>query len=179
MRNAFILAMLLALTGTLFAIPSRFVRAAVATPPAACVETSEDENAAIALRWHEDVINAGDLSVIDEIAAGDIVHHAGTFPDGNGPEAVKQVLGALLSGFPDVQHTVEAIVTDGDFVVTRWIAEGSHAGEFQGYEATGKRVTWTGINIFRIECGKIGEEWSEIDGLGRLAQLAADATPTP
>ncbi len=179
MRNAFVLAMLLALTGTLFAIPSRFVRVADATPSAACVETNEDENAAIALRWHEDVINAGDLSVIDEIAAQDIVHHAGTFPDGVGLAAVQSVLGALLTGFPDVQHTVEAVITDGDLVVTRWVAEGTHAGAFQGYEPTGQRVSWTGINIFRIECGKIAEEWSEIDGTGRIAQIAAGATPTP
>ncbi len=155
------------------------VRAQDATPAAACPATSEAENEAIARRWHEDAINGGDLAVIDEIVSSDVVHHAGTFPDGEGPDAVKTVLDALLAGFPDVRHTIEQVIASDDFVVTRWQAEGTHEGEFQGYAATGTPVTWTGINIFRIECGRIAEEWSEVDGLGRLRQLGLLGTPTP
>ena len=55
----------------------------------------------------------------------------------------------------------------------------AHEGTFQGFAPSGKPVTWTGINIFRFECGKIAESWSEVDGLGRLNQLGLIATPTP
>ncbi|MBA2596224.1 MAG: ester cyclase [Chloroflexia bacterium] len=154
-------------------------RAQVATPVAACPATTEAENEAIARRWHEDVINGGDLAVLDEIVASDIVHHAGTFPDGEGADAVAAVLGTLLTGFPDVRHTIEQFITADDLVITRWQAEGTHDGEFQGYAATGNAVVWTGINIFRIECGRIAEEWSEVDGVGRLRQLGVLGTPTP
>jgi steroid delta-isomerase-like uncharacterized protein len=147
--------------------------------PATCPATTEEENAAIARRWHEDVINGANLDVLDEITADDIVHHAGTFPDGVGRDTVKGVLGALLTGFPDVQHTIDQVITQDDFVVIRWTAHGTHSGPFQGYAPTGKPVTWTGINIFRIACGRIAEEWSEVDGLGRLQQLGVLATPTP
>jgi steroid delta-isomerase-like uncharacterized protein len=150
-----------------------------ATPESACPATSEAENEALVRRWTDDVINAGNLAALDEIVADDVVHHAGTFPDGKGPEAVKRVLGALLTGFPDVDQTIQQVITDDDMVVTRWSAQGTHQGEFQGYAATGKPVAWTGINIFRIECGRIAEEWSEVDGLGRVAQLEANATPEP
>jgi predicted ester cyclase len=112
--------------------------------------TSAEENEATARRWHDEVINEGDLAVIDEIVASDIVH-----------------------------HTIERVFTDGDNVIIRWQAEGTNEGEFQGYAPTGKWVTWSGINIFRIECGLIAEEWSEVDGLGRLRQLGALGTPTP
>ena len=155
------------------------VRAQGATPEAACPATTAEENEATALRWHEEAINAGNLAVIDEIVAENIVHHAGTFPDGEGPDAVKTVLGALLTGFPDVRHTVEEVVASDDLVIVRWRAEGTHEGEFQGYAATGNHVSWTGINIFRFECGRIAEEWSEVDGLGRLRQLGVIDTPTP
>jgi steroid delta-isomerase-like uncharacterized protein len=144
-----------------------------------CVETTAEENEAIALRWHEEVINGQNLDAIDAIVAPNIVHHAGTFPDGHGADAVKMVLGALLSAFPDVEHTVEQVISDDDRVVTVWSAEGTQEGEFQGYAPTGKRVTWTGINVFRFECGLITEEWSEVDGLGRLRQMGVLATPTP
>jgi predicted ester cyclase len=147
--------------------------------PTDCVEASAEENEAISLRWHEEVINGQNLDVIDEIVTPDVIHHAGTFPDGQGPDAIELVLGMLLTGFPDAHHTVEQVISDGDRVVTVWRAEGTHEGEFQGYAPTGTHVTWTGINVFRFECGLIAEEWSEVDGLGRLRQMGVLATPTP
>jgi predicted ester cyclase len=150
-----------------------------ATPAADCPVTTEEENEAIARRWHEEMINGANPAVADEIAASDIIHHAGTLPDGVGTEAVKFVLDVLLTGFPDVQHTIEQVLSDGEFVVIRWQADGTHAGEFQGYAPTNKPVTWTGVNIYRFACGKIAEEWTEVDGLGRLQQLGLVATPTP
>jgi hypothetical protein len=144
--TAFVLGATLAGSGS--RVP--FATAQEATAAADCPVTTTQENEATALRWHEEAINGGDLGVIDEIVATDVVHHAGTFPDGVGPEAVKTVLGALLSGFPDVRHTVEDVVSAGDEVVIRWSATGAHDGEFQGYAPTGKQVTWTGVNIFRF-----------------------------
>jgi hypothetical protein len=61
---------------------SSLARAQNATPSAACPVTTEDENEGTARRWFEGAINGADLSVIDEIVTADIVHHAGTFPDG-------------------------------------------------------------------------------------------------
>ncbi len=71
------------------------------------------------------------------------------------------------------------VVTEDDRVVVRWTATGTQTGEFQGIAPTGKKVTWTGVNIYRFECGKIAEQWSELDGIGRLQQLGVLATPTP
>jgi predicted ester cyclase len=155
-----------------------------ASPPAGCPTTTEDENAAIARRWHEDAINNHDLTVLDEILTPDAALDSATVPDNPGP---REVLGILLTGFPDVQHTIEAVITEGDLVVIRYRAAGTHEGEFQGSAPTGKSVTWTGINIYRLECGRIAEVWSEVDALGRIAQLTgtgiavtpAASTPTP
>jgi predicted ester cyclase len=146
------------------------------SPPAACPTMIAAENATIARRWHEEAINTHDLTVLDEILAPNPAHDSATFADNPGP---REVLGALLTGFPDVQHTVEAVITEGDLVVIRYRATGTHEGEFQGYAPTGKRVNWTGINIYRVECGRIAEIWSEVDALGRIAQLAGSETATP
>jgi predicted ester cyclase len=54
---------------------------------------------------------------------------------------------------------------------------GTQRGEFQGLPPTGKSVTFTGINIARIEGGKIAELWSEFDALGVLQQLGAIPAP--
>ncbi len=180
MRLASVLFLML---GAGFVLPSAAVffssaQAQEGTPTAECAETTEADNEAVARRWHDEAINDGNLDVIDEIVTDEVVHHAGTFPDGVGPDAVKAVLGSLAA-FPDVRHTIGQVIASGDFVVIRFEAEGTHEGEFQGYAPTGQHVTWTGINIFRFECGLIAEEWSEVDGLGRLMQLGVVATPTP
>ncbi len=64
-------------------------------------------------------------------------------------------------------------------MATRWSSRGTRTGEFQGYEGTGKLVTWTGITIFRIGRGQIAREWSAVDGLELVAQFEANATPGP
>jgi predicted ester cyclase len=178
-RAVALVPLIVGLFAVTLATPRALILAQEATPVADCPVTTEDENEAVARRWHEEMINGANPAVADEIAAADIIHHAGTLPDGVGTDAVKFALDVLLTGFPDVQHTIEQVLTDADFVVIRWQAEGTHTGEFQGYAPTNKPVTWTGVNIYRFECGKIAEEWTEVDGLGRLQQLGLIATPTP
>ena len=181
MRRVLMMTIVLVISGIVAVVNTSWSLASSqgATPEVECSATTPSDKETIAMRWHDEAINGGDLDVIQQIVAPNVVHHAGTFPDGEGPEAITTVLGALLTGFPDVQHTIEQVIADGDFVVIRFQAVGTHEGEFQGYEPTGKQVTWSGINIFRFECGRIVEEWSEVDGLGRLLQIGAVATPTP
>jgi hypothetical protein len=162
--------------------PGVVAHAQEATPaasPAACPTTTEEQNAAIARRWLEDVINAHDLSALDEILAPTAALDSATFAENPGPHTV---LGALLTGFPDVEQTIEAVITQDDLVVIRYRSTGTHDGEFQGYAPTGKTITWTGTNIYRIACGRIAEVWSEVDALGRIDQITGSApagTPTP
>ena len=140
---------------------------------AACRPTTEDENEAIARRWHEEAINLRKLDVIDEIVAFDVLHRSVTFTDLTGPTGVKQNLAAALTAFPDLHYTVEDVITENDRVVVRWRAEGTQKGGFQGIAPTGRHIAWTGINIYRMSCGRIAEVWTEVDGVGRLRQLGA------
>lgn len=159
--------------------PSSFGVTVVSSLGASCAARTEFEGQAIARRWHEEAVNAGGLAVIDQIVTEDVIHHAGPFLDGAWPEAITHVLRALMTWFPDTEHTIEQVIASDEFVVIRFQAEGTHEGEFQGLAAAGKLMSWIGINIFRFECGLIAEEWSEVDGLSRIRQLDAEATPTP
>ena len=76
---------------------------------AACRPTTEDENEAIARRWHEEAINQRKLDVIDEIVASDVLHRSVTFTDLTGPAGVKQKLAAALTAFPDLHYTVNRL----------------------------------------------------------------------
>ena len=77
-----------------------------------------------------------------------------------GRDGYKQIFAYLLSAFPDTQLTIEEIIAEGEKVVTRSTWTGTHQGEFMGITATGKQVSTTAINIYRIENGKLVEEWS-------------------
>lgn len=133
-----------------------------------------ETNKAIVRRGVEDVWNGQALDTADEIVASDFVVHAST-PESEirGRDGIKQHFAALHEAFPDLRFRIEDHIAEGDRVVTRWSAQGTHQGAFQGIPPTGKQVTLTGIDIDRIAGGKIVECWMSLDELGLLQQLGA------
>ena len=93
-----------------------------------------EQNKAQVRRVIEEIYNRGDLDVVDEVAASDLVIHASS-EDIRGRDGVKRYVAALRAGFPDLHLTIEDQIAEGDMVVTRWTARGTHAGEFQGIRA--------------------------------------------
>jgi predicted ester cyclase len=146
---------------------------------------STEDNKAIARRLYEEVLNTGDIAVVDELVAPNIVLHYDYPADIPGPaenqlglEAIKHFVSQLRTTFPDYHFIVELQVAEGDLVVTR----GTHQGEywdrtFQDIPPTAKQVTWTETAIDRIVDGKIMENWINEDALGRLQQIGALPTP--
>jgi steroid delta-isomerase-like uncharacterized protein len=149
------------------------------TPPPArasretCRQTTPAQNAALARRWYDEVLNQGRFDVLDELLAEDIVHHAAVFVDLVGRADVGGSLRALLAGFPDIQYTVDDVVAAGDTVLLRWTGRGTHQGVFLGVPPTGRPVDWSGMNAFRFACGEIVEGWSEANGWEVLRQIGA------
>jgi ketosteroid isomerase-like protein len=66
---------------------------------------------------------------------------------------------------------VEEMIAEGDRVMVRWSSRGTHLGESHGLPPTGKQVTNSGINIFRVADGKIAEVWDIFDRLWLWQQL--------
>jgi steroid delta-isomerase-like uncharacterized protein len=132
-----------------------------------------EQNKAIARRVFEEVWNKGNLDALDEVYVADVVGH--NAPPGQPPgiKGTRQFIGMYLQAFPDTRMVVEDQVAEGDKVVTRWTATGTHRGELMGMPPTGKSVRVTGITINRLEGGKIVEEWGIFDQLGMLQQLGA------
>jgi steroid delta-isomerase-like uncharacterized protein len=134
------------------------------------------QNKTIARKVFEDIQSQGNLALIDEIVAGDYVGHT-PLADLHGPEDAKQFEHMLHEAFPDYRVTVEDQIAEGDKVATRWTAQGTHKGKFQGMPATGKNIKTTGLTIFRIANGKLVEGWNNPDLLGMLQQLGAVPAP--
>lgn len=146
---------------------------AVAVSQAGCPATSEAENVEIARKWHEEVINRRHPQVLREILGATVVHHAaGGYPETMDAAGVAAMMDDFLAAFPDLVYGFDDFITEDDMVVERYTATGTQAGPLGAFAATGRQATWTGVNIFRLDCGRIVEVWSEVDALTRQRQLA-------
>ena len=128
-----------------------------------------EANKALVFRLGQ-VWNQGNLAVADEIFATDFVNHDPSRPDVTDLESYKAEVVNHRTAFPDFR-VVLSMVAEGNKVAARWTATGTHQGEFMGIPPTGKHMTWTGMNIFRLAGGKIVEVWWIYDTLALMQQL--------
>ena len=142
------------------------------------IKVSVEENKAIFRRYVEEVSNEGNLELADEIFDRYIAHQSDGSTEERGPEDVKRFMGEFRQAFPDFRSVIEDQVAEGDKVVTRWRATGTHQGEFRGIAPTGNRIEVTGIGIFRFsEEGKVVESWDNMTQLLHHAQLGIILAP--
>jgi steroid delta-isomerase-like uncharacterized protein len=73
--------------------------------------------------------------------------------------------------FPDLDITVEKQVAERDLVAVHWTARGTNTGTGNGLPATGRAVQITGTTLFRMDDGRIAEEWTCANSLGLMKQL--------
>jgi predicted ester cyclase len=135
---------------------------------------STETNKAIVRRLFDEVWNTGNVGLLDELLAPGFVDRAAQMGghDVTARGSRTQVL-LFRSAFPDGQSQIQDLIAEGDRVVARWTDGGTQRGEWMGIAPTGKRVTITGIDIYRIEQGRIAEYWCNEDELGLLRQLDA------
>jgi steroid delta-isomerase-like uncharacterized protein len=137
---------------------------------------STEQNKAIIRRLFEETANRGNLAVADELLASDYINY--NFPtSAPGPQGFKQVITMFRAAFPDLVATLEDVIAEGDMVSTRGHVVGTHRGDFMGIPATGKKVSLSYIDIWRLENGKARENWVQMDMLGLMQQLGVVPGP--
>ncbi len=132
---------------------------------------SAEELKAMARRYIEEVWNKGNLALIDEMFAPDYLNHSPNTGQMAGPEGLKQLIAGFRRAAPDLHLTIDDMLAEGDRVVTRWTARGTHQGELMGIPPTGRQITVSAIVIDRIVEGRIVEHWAGRDDLGMYQQL--------
>jgi steroid delta-isomerase-like uncharacterized protein len=138
---------------------------------------SAEQNKSIVRRWIEEGWNKGNLAVIDQLYARNFLQHEPAPELVKSSEALKQYVGAYLTSFPDLHFTIDDLVAEGDKVVWRFGAKGTHKETFMGIPPTGKGSNITGMVMFRLENSRIVEAWVNIDALGLLQQLGVIPMP--
>jgi steroid delta-isomerase-like uncharacterized protein len=110
----------------------------------------------------------------DAFASDEVSHFAGHPLDYAAHAAFDAM---LLRAFPDLQFMLDDLLADGKQVVARFTARGTQTDVFQGIPATGRPAVVSGIAIYRLDEGKVVEQWLEYDQLGLLQQLGVIPTP--
>ena len=90
-----------------------------------------------------------------------------------GPEGQKKIADDFRAAFPDLRFVVDLIVGEDDYVAARWTATGTHSGRWGAVEPTGRQATFSGVNLYRFENGKVAETWNHRDDLGLAEQVGA------
>lgn len=137
---------------------------------------STEENKQLVRRFFEEGPCKGNLAVANSLLSPDFEIHI-PLPAPPGIEGINEVITTCRAAFEHLNVTIEDLVAEGDKVVARFIARGVHKGSFMNLPPTGKEITMTGIEIFRIENGKIAELWGEVNLLGMMQQLEIFSTP--
>jgi len=123
------------------------------------------------------LINHGNMAVADEVFAPEYVYHGPGGQELRGPEGFKQLITLFRTAFPDIRLTIRDMVVEGDKLVSRFTAQGTHKGDLMGIPPTGKRISVTGIIIHRIAGGKVVESWENFDQLLMMQQLGVIPAP--
>lgn len=136
-----------------------------------------EENKALMRRFFEEVFSRRNLAAADEFIDSNYVDHNPMPGQAPGLDGFKQMMSMFFNAFPDMQVTAEDMIAEGDKVVTRMTARGTHSGEFMGVAPTGKQITIKGIDINRVAGSKMTEHWEEFDMLGLMQQLGMVPPP--
>ena len=138
------------------------------------------ENKEKVRRLYEEAFGQGKTEVLDEVLDPNFVCYDPNAEGGEvrGLETIKGEIDYFRQAFPDdFFWRVEEQVVEGEKVTTRYTLGGTHQGEFFGVPGTGRRGEISGINIDRVEGGKVVEEWASYDLLGGLRQIGAIPEP--
>jgi steroid delta-isomerase-like uncharacterized protein len=137
---------------------------------------SIEQNTALARKF-VDLINAKDLDTALTLLSPNFVDH--TPPAGLPPgiEGARMFFTMQFAAFPDGHLNVQDTIAEGDKVVCRTSGEGTHQGMFLGMAPTGKHITWSFIEIWRIADGKLAEHWVEADMMSVMQQLGVLPPP--
>jgi predicted ester cyclase len=138
--------------------------------------TRTETNKQIVVRFITELFTHGDLSAVDRDLDPGFVNHDPPLPGSpDGLEGMRQAAEVFRRAFPDWRSEVQQLIAEGDIVVERFIARGTHSGSVMGEQPTEREVVLRGINIFRIADDKIVERWGRLDELGLLQQLGVSA----
>jgi steroid delta-isomerase-like uncharacterized protein len=126
-----------------------------------------------------DAINAHNLDALERTQAANFSAMAPGAPGPLNSAGNKAYIQGFITAFPDLHFNIVRTVAEGDYVVTEWVATGTHTGPLvspsgQNVPPTGKKATTHGSNTFEVKNGKLSSArvyWDMVELLGQLGLM--------
>jgi steroid delta-isomerase-like uncharacterized protein len=138
---------------------------------------SIEANKANVRRLYDQFWNAEQLEVADALFHPDYVFDEGYGAGAPSVEAIKETARFWRRVLPDIHFTIEDMIAEGDSVVARWIARGTHQGDWEmelgTVPASGQATTTPGTSSYYLRDGKIIRDENQIDFVSLLHQIGA------
>jgi predicted SnoaL-like aldol condensation-catalyzing enzyme len=127
-------------------------------------------NKDVVTRFYNDVFIRHDMSRVDDYMRDDYIQHNADCPQGK--RGFLEFFDTIFKAVPDFRYTLLKMVAQDDIVMAFSTTRGTHTGaEWLGQEATGTRLEFNVIDVFRLEGGKIAEHWDVADTFTFFSQL--------
>ena len=139
--------------------------------------TDIEANKELVRTYTQTVFNEHHTDRASDFFAREVKWHGGTLGTAEGLDNVAALVRGFIEALPDLTASEQDIVAEGDTVAVRYIVEATHKGELLGIPATGRRVRWDALDVYRVSDGKIVEEWAGDDLLAILANLGVYTPP--
>ena len=134
--------------------------------------TTTEEHKAQFRRLYEEMLNKGDVSVVDELIAPDFFNHAAPAATNRGPSSLRWLATMLRTAFTDLCFTIEELVAEGDIVAGRFSMSGTHEAPLMGMSPpSGRAVRQEHMHFVRYRDGKAVEHWVVRDDLSMMQQM--------
>ena len=137
-----------------------------------------EERIEVAREYVRVVFNGHQPDRARDYCTNDVVWHGNSLGEVSGLEDLTALLTAFLGALPDLVAEEQDVIASDDLVVVRLIVTATHKADLLGIPATGRRVQWNAIDIYRVtDDGKISEEWAADDMAAFASQLGAISLP--
>jgi steroid delta-isomerase-like uncharacterized protein len=130
-----------------------------------------ETNKKVVTEFIDGLFSRGDLGVVGDLLHEDYVDNDPPWGADGTREGMRAAGAMIRAALPDWRSELHLLVAEGDVVVERFTASGTHRGELMGVAPTGRVLSLPGINIFRLRDGRITQRWGRLDELGFLRQL--------
>ncbi|MEJ2548060.1 MAG: ester cyclase [Gemmatimonadota bacterium] len=118
-----------------------------------------------------EIWSKGDVELVPDLFSENYVGHFPGDQTVHGREELAAEVMAHRRAFPDWAEEVEDEIVDHDRIAVQFTSRGTNTGDFLGKPATGARVQISEVAVFRLEDGKIAEQWVYPDILSLQRQL--------
>jgi predicted ester cyclase len=124
------------------------------------------------LMFFSEVMGAGNLDLLDELAVEDYEDHVALPGQGHGRDGLKHRVARIRAAFQPRQRLHDVIV-DSDLVAVRWTLSGVHFAEFLSLPPTGKPVEFDGVDMYLMHEGRMAAHWNVVDMFAFYRQVSS------